>query len=235
MKITIIIPTFNEIKNGYIQKILPLLSEIKNIEVIVVDSFSKDGTIELVKKYGFRLIQIETNSRAIRLKVGIENATEEIIVLHHPRSLLSNDGLEYLKLNGEGWGAFKHQFDDNHPLLAFTSFWSNYIRGFRGIFYLDHCLYFEANLKAEVLKLPNVDIFEDTEICKILRRVSTPKLLPFPSTTSAIRFKSNGFIKQAILNQRLKMQYYLGFSHQKMNKSYEKNLKLNSKYEHPGS
>lgn len=235
MKLSIIIPTFNEIKNGYIQKIFPLLSEIKDIEVIVVDSNSNDGTKELTYKYGFQLVQSNTNSRAVRLKKGIETSKGEVIVLHHPRSVLTVDGLEYLKLYGQGWGDFRHQFDDNHPLLVFTSFWSNYIRGKRGIFYLDHCLYFEANLKVEVLKLSNVDIFEDTEICKILRKISSPKLLPFPSTTSAVRFKSNGVMKQAMLNQKLKIQYYLGFSHQKMNKNYEKNLKLNSKYDHPGS
>ena len=236
MKLSIIIPTFNEIKNDYIQKSFPLLHEIvqtepNQIEVLIVDSHSQDGTIELAKKYNFKVITCETTSRAYRLKLGIENSQGEKILLHHPRSLLTKQGLIFLKEHAKGWGAFTHKFDSSHPLLSFTSFWSNYIRGTRGIFYLDHCIYFERKFKEATLELPDLDIFEDTEICKILRSLGAPELLPFPSTTSAIRFKKNGVLKQAIMNQKLKIQYYLGVHHQKMNRDYEKNLKLNSEYE----
>lgn len=235
MKLSVIIPTFNELKNNYVQKSFPLLAELSDTEVIIVDSHSEDGTAELALKYGFNLIHSRTNSRAVRIKEGVKKSKGDIILLHHPRSLLTIDGLRYLIDYGKGWGAFKHQFDSQHWLLSFTSFWSNYGRGSRGIFYLDHCIFFERRMKGEIENLKEVDIFEDTEICKILRRISKPELLPFSSTTSAVRFNSNGVFKQAYLNQKLKIQYYLGTSHGKMNKNYEDKLNLNSKYESSGN
>lgn len=78
-------------------------------------------------------------------------------------------------------------------------------------------------------KIPNVDIFEDTEISYILRRHAKPKILNFESKTSSVRFQKNGFIKQSIINQYLKVLYHLKFSKKKMNRLYEKGLDLNKK------
>lgn len=230
-KLSVVIPTFNEIKNNYIQQSFPLLSKIADAEVIIVDSQSNDGTRELAKKYSFKILDCPTNSRALRLKIGIESSTGEIILLHHPRSLLSMQGLNYLKTIQSGWGAFKHSFDQTHFLLKFTSFWSNHVRGARGVYYLDHCIFLHKSLKNTALKLTDMDIFEDTELCKLLRQASKPSLLPFTCQTSAIRFLKNGVLRQAWLNQRLKIKYYLGTDHTQMNRDYEKNLKLNSDYE----
>ena len=50
MKLSIIIPCFNEINN--LEKIILKIHKQKNItkEIILVDDFSKDGTRELIKK-----------------------------------------------------------------------------------------------------------------------------------------------------------------------------------------
>ena len=230
--LSIIIPTFNELNNGIIQRTLKLLSEIEDIEVILVDSYSTDGTVELINSYPFKLIQTNTTSRAKRLNEGILAATHDMIILHHPRSILSSEGIEHLKSNKDiyTWGAFKHQFDKSHYLLKFTSWWSNFGRGSRGIFYLDHCIFAKKDILLQVGLIPEVDIFEDTEISIRLKQITKPTLLPYPSTTLAIRFTKNGIWKQALLNQKMKWQYYLKSDHKQMNKSYENGLNLNSNY-----
>ncbi len=225
-------PTFNEMKNDYIQKSFPLLAQLKNCEIIIVDSHSTDGTAELAKKYGFKLITVDTTSRARRLNIGIDHAQAPMILLHHPRSLLTLKGLQHLQEDKDLiWGAFTHQFDLKHYLLWFTSFNSNYLRGrLRGIFYLDHCIFAQKLLLEKSNKLPEIDIFEDTELCLRLRKLARPALIPFPAITSAIRFEKNGVWKQALRNQLLKFKYYFKADHTKMNQEYEKNLELNSKY-----
>lgn len=231
--LSIIIPTYNEIKNKMIQTSFPKLYELskssKDLEVLIIDSFSTDGTLELAKKYNFTISQIQTNSRGIRLNHGIEMALGEMIILHHPRSILSEKGITYLINNPQlKWGAFKHQFDRQHPLLKFTSFYSNYIRGRRGIFYLDHCIFSQKILLEKAGLVPEIEIFEDTELCLRLLKHSPGALLPYTSITSAIRFDKNGLIKQSLLNQAAKLKYYMNFNHQKINKIYEKNVNLNS-------
>ena len=55
------------------------------------------------------------------------------------------------------------------------------------------------------------------------------QLLPFISTTSAIRFTKNGLWTQALMNQILKLGFHIGVPHDTMNKIYERGLNLNSK------
>ena len=54
VKLSAVIITFNEEKN-----IRRCLDSIKNIadEIVVVDSFSQDDTVEICKPYGARIIQ----------------------------------------------------------------------------------------------------------------------------------------------------------------------------------
>lgn len=232
--ITVLVPTFNELQNGNkLPEILNLFDEITDIEVICIDSNSTDGTKELINKHNLKLIQTDTTSRAKRFNLGILEAKGSMILLHHPRSVLTKAGLDYLssKQDELTWGAFTHKFDLNHPILAFTSWYSNTIRPLRGIYYLDHCIFCQKELLLEVGMLPEVDIFEDSDLSKRLSLKSKPKRLPYISQTSAIRFKKNGIIYQCILNQVLKLKYYLRINHKKMNKSYETGLELNSTYD----
>jgi glycosyltransferase involved in cell wall biosynthesis len=232
--LSIIIPTFNEIKNGYIQKIFPLLKNTDGVEVICVDSNSTDGTVELINQFGFNLYKIDSTSRAARLNKGIAESSGEMILLHHPRSLLSVYALNELKEEQLElyWGAFTHKFDLDHKLLRFTSWYSNKIRGdLRKIFYLDHCIFARSEIFEDIGPIPEVDIFEDTEICKLLNTVCDPIRLEPISTTSAVRFSKNGIWTQAIKNQLLKWKYYFKVDHKKMNIEYEQKVNLNARYD----
>ena len=228
--ISIIIP----IKDGHVsdlcQSTIDIVEEnIPTAQIIVVNSgkpFSPTKSRVLVS-------EIQTNSRAQRINHGIDLAKNEMIILLHPRSALSLEGLNYIINNGKEltWGAFTHKFDKENPLLKFTSWYSNNVRGkIREIYYLDHCLYIRKSLLTKIGGLPDLDIFEDTALCERLRKESSSKLLPFVSTTSAVRFSKNGMLKQSILNQVLKLCYMLKLNNEQMNKVYEYGIELNSKY-----
>ena len=179
------------------------------------------------------LIETDITSRAGRLNEGVKHAKFDMVLLHHPRSIVQLDGLRILIQRSAElrWGAFTQQFDSQHPLLTFTSWYSNHIRGDRrGVYYLDHCLFAQKQLLLDVGLLPEIDIFEDTELCLKLRQQAKGERLPYVSQTSAIRFQSHGVYKQAINNQFLKWQYYFKRSDKVMNKSYESALQLNSQY-----
>jgi glycosyltransferase involved in cell wall biosynthesis len=231
--LSVIIPTFNEMNNGYLEKIFPLLRNTNEIEVICVDSNSTDGTREFILENKFKLLSTDTTSRAKRLNIGIKSAQGEMLLLHHPRSLLSVNAIATLKNDKElYWGAFTHRFDHKHFLLDFTSWWSNKWRGDkRHIFYLDHCFYIRKDILDDIGMIPEIDIFEDTELSLLLRSYCPPLRLDDISLTSSIRFKGNGVWKQAYTNQKLKWSYYFNRDHKKMNKDYEKNIALNSDYD----
>jgi len=231
--LSIVIPTLNESKTGYLSKILDTYIGVLNIEVICVDGGSQDDTISIIKQSTAKLIATDIGSRAGRLNAGIKHAKFDMVLLHHPRSLVDVEGIKALtNLTYEiRWGAFTHQFSISHPLLNFTSWYSNHIRGGqRGIYYLDHCVFAQKQLLLDVGLLPEIDIFEDTEICLRLKEQANPIRLPFISQTSAVRFQAYGVYRQALKNQYVKWLYYFKRSDKKMNRLYEKGIELNTEY-----
>jgi len=246
--LSVIIPTHNEDQNPYFLSNLKMLAKISNIEVICADGHSTDNTQSIIKEHSFvKLVTTSQNTRAARLNAGLLASTHPMVLFNHPRSQLSPEAFEFLKSthNQTIWGAFTHQFDMNHPLLKFTSWYSNHIRLKKShIAYLDHCIFCHKSLlfsKASQTDnksqsqnnstvLPMVDIFEDTELSLILRQKTSPILRPEVATTSAIRFQKNGLYRQALLNQALKAAYHLKLSKKLMNQIYEKGLSLNTKY-----
>ena len=71
------------------------------------------------------------------------------------------------------------------------------------------------------------DIFEDTELSKLLLGFGRPVRLAAVARTSAIRFNRNGLWRQAFLNQLMKLAYYLHLPPDRLNRIYEKGLHLN--------
>jgi glycosyltransferase involved in cell wall biosynthesis len=231
--ISIIVPTFNESKTDYLRPVLAQLTLLDDAEIFVIDGGSTDGTLDLLSGFKVNVEILPKSSRAARLKAGIKKSSGKLILLHHPRSLISAVSISsfqnWAKDKHGFWGGFTHKFDLNHPLLKFTSWYSNVIRCDRkSILYLDHCIFFDRELKDLAGLMPDVEIFEDTELSKIFSGHSKPMRLSGLSTTSAIRFEKNGIYRQALMNQFLKIAYLLKASHKAMNRLYEKGLGLNS-------
>jgi len=223
MTVSVVIPVY---ENGadWLPRILERLGEVEGLEVICAG----DGAAPEAE--GVRFVRVQNPSRGARLQTGIDAASHQTILLYHPRSLVPAEGLRWLvaRAGRARWGGFTHAFDWGHPLLRFTSWYSNHVRAARrGIVYLDHCIFFEKNLLTR--PIPPVEIFEDTELSLILRESGPPLIAPFLSTTSAVRFRTNGPWRQAMLNQSMKLSYLLGGSHRRMNARYERGLGLNSR------
>ena len=232
-RLSIVFSSLNEESNPFFVKSLERLSKHNACEVICVDGGSEDKTEQIVKDNGAKFISTNQNMRSERLNTGIKAALANLVLLHHPRSLIEDQGIEYLIDNAEKlkWGAFRHSFNNPNLALKITSWYSNQIRGkLKEIYYLDHCIYCQKEILEQAGLIDPVAIFEDTLLSKKLSKIAKPKLLVFKTTTSAIRFEQNGIFRQVLLNQYLKLKFQLGFSKDKMNQLYEKGIELNSKY-----
>ncbi len=231
--ISVVVPTFNEVKsNANLFSYLENLAKYFPAEVIVVDSQSQDGTWEKIPS-NCRKFSIDGKTRAERLNEGIRKANHPMVLLHHPRSRVDNEGIfELDKIAYEKiWGGFTHCFDHKHPILDFTSWYSNSVRlKYRKIVYLDHCLFFHKDLLSDGYSIDPVDIFEDTLISLELRKSGFPIKIRYKSQTSSARFLKNGILKQCLLNAGMKLGFYLKISPEKMNQIYEKGLSLNTEY-----
>lgn len=237
--ITLIFPTLDESQNPFIKESLNNLKEFKlqngsfPFEVIIssgTENLNFETPQEL--KDQIKVISSHKDSRSLRLKDGFDHAQTDIVILHHPRSVIDLESLKFL-LNQKDitWGGLTHQFDWTTPLLKFTSWYSNEVRlKLRNIIYLDHCFVVNKS-KIKQNFFPPDEIFEDTIISNNLYdQLGVPSLYPYASRTSSIRFQKNGLWFQSLLNQFLKVAFMIGLSHKTMNKIYEKGLELNSKF-----
>lgn len=79
MKVSAIVPTLNEA--GNIEKILEGIAGQNIDEILVVDGHSTDGTIELVRRSGYRLILQEGRGLGKAIMSGIRSTSGECIVI----------------------------------------------------------------------------------------------------------------------------------------------------------
>src|SRR3989344_1360477 len=80
MKISIIIPTYNDKDN--LEKCLSAIlnSSYKPYEVIVIDDASTDNSNEVVDKFGYKYIRLEKNSgQATARNAGVKIAKGDIL------------------------------------------------------------------------------------------------------------------------------------------------------------
>jgi glycosyltransferase involved in cell wall biosynthesis len=78
--VSIVIPTKNEA--GFLEKLLESIKNqsYKNIEVIVVDYKSDDGTVQIARSFGARVIEVSRKGVGYATHVGFENAKGDIII-----------------------------------------------------------------------------------------------------------------------------------------------------------
>lgn len=92
--ISVIIPNHNG--ESTIEKCLEATysSRYRNFEVIVVDDYSKDGSVEIIKKFPCKLIRLDKHSGASKARnVGAQNSSGEIFFFVDADCLLQEDTL----------------------------------------------------------------------------------------------------------------------------------------------
>ncbi len=230
--ISVIIPTLNELRHGMIEKALQRLqAESGDFEVIIVDAKSTDETKKVCVFYGFRVLELPNSNRAQRMNFGAKQSKGDIFLFHHPRSVLPKGAITSISRAFQDQEllacGFQHRFDQDHPLLRFTSWYSNQVRSRRGVIYLDHCYAVRKESFNQVGTFPNLEIFEDSILPQRISRLGKTRLLEDSVITSATRFRSGGIYRHALKNQLLKAAFHLGIHKNKLNSYYEAKNPLN--------
>jgi len=90
--VSVNIPTYNSDKTLEETLISVAGQTYKNIEIVVIDSFSKDRTLEIARKYGAKIFNAD--SLALARKVGVENSAGKYIFLVDSDQSLDKDTVE---------------------------------------------------------------------------------------------------------------------------------------------
>lgn len=151
VKWTLIVPTFNE--EDVLARCLASAADLAD-EILVVDSFSTDGTLAIAEKFGARVIQRSYENSASQKNWAIPQATHKWILLLDADEWLTpalHDELHHLKSTREANEAGFWIYRANHFLGKRVRY-----SGWQGdkvirLFQRDLCRYEEKHVHSEII------------------------------------------------------------------------------------
>ena len=210
-RITIIIPALNEA--GVIAKTIAGLPDSEQLEIVVVDGGSSDGTAAIAGKYGARVLACAP-SKAKQMNAGAAVARGDVLLFLHADTLLP-ENFEKMVLSaasrkGFGAGAFALGIDSAERGLRFIERMANWRARVLKMPYGDQALFVSRDLFNQIGGFADYPIMEDFDLVRRLKKKGKISILPDPVKTSPRRWKNFGILNTWILNQLIIAAYYMG-------------------------
>jgi rSAM/selenodomain-associated transferase 2 len=223
VKISIVIPTFNEA--GSIQdQVRRCLALNPPPEVIVADAGSHDGTALLAQGCGAITLACTRRGRAHQMNAGAAAAGGDALIFLHADVLLPQNAYtamqQALRDPALIGGAFRRRFDTPSLLLALGCRLAD-IRGrVCGIFLGDQAMFLRKSSFHRLGGFPPVRLFEDVALSRKMRQAGATRLLPEPVTASGRRFRREGNLLGLSRNLWLTLRYLTGADPESLARRY---------------
>jgi rSAM/selenodomain-associated transferase 2 len=224
MKLSVIIPALDE--SAELTETVRRARELVGIElgeIIVVDGGSADGTPELARGLGCRVLQAP-RGRGRQLAVGAGVASGEVVLfLHADTWLPSNAGTAIttaLMNPAVVGGGFWKRFRDPSWLMRGSRCrcWLRLVVAQRLMG--DQAIFARRADLVKVGGVPEWPLMEEFELCRRLRSVGRLVLAPATVTTSARRFRRHGVMRTYARMAWITLRYYCGTSVERLDEAY---------------
>ena len=227
MTISIIIPVLNEEKN--LERLLPYLKEYggENVrEILVVDGGSKDSSIRVAVEN--EVIAFSSKRcRASQMNAGAARAIGDVFYFVHADSLppksYAKDILDSINA-GHLVGCYRFKFDSPRTLLKINSYFTRFdrimCRGGDQTLYVKRKVFEEFDGYNEKFR-----IMEEYDFIKRVRRKYRFRIIPDDVIVSARKYEENSYIKVNFANLVVFTMYRLGYSQDRMLRTYYRLLR----------
>ena len=228
LKISIIIPVLNEANT--IAPVISTARNAENVEIIVADGGSSDGTVEIAQSLGVRVISTAPG-RSTQMNAGAIAATGDILLFLHadthlPRGYDSAARQALAKPSSVG-GAFELKIDARRLCLRLVEIGVNCRSHFFQMPYGDQAIFLLSATFDKIGGFPDLPLMEDFEFVRRLKKQGRIEIVPQPVLTSARRWQQVGVLKTTIINQIVIIAYFLGVSPNRLGEWY-RGKKINS-------
>lgn len=220
-RLSVVIPTLNEAEA--LPRTLERALHGEDIEIIVADGGSHDGTRERAAEAGAVVLEVG-GGRAAQLNAGAERATGRHLLFLHADTLLP-DGYadtvrQTLKNPAVVAGAFRFRTDGEGLGIRLVE-WGTNLRSAAGRRpYGDQALFLEKRVFEELNGFPELPIMEDFEFVRCLRRRGRIVTVADAVITSARRWRCLGPLRTTLRNQLMVLGYRAGVSPERLTRWY---------------
>jgi rSAM/selenodomain-associated transferase 2/rSAM/selenodomain-associated transferase 1 len=222
-RISVIIPALNEADT--ITATLSTLANKAGLEIIVVDGGSKDGTPDLARSYGVK-VMTTAPSKARQMNAGAKTASGEILLFLHADTQLPEHFAESIISavydHGAVAGAFQLCIDSDAKGLRFIERVANWRSRHLQAPYGDQGIFVTKALFHKIGGYPDMTIMEDYEFIRRLRQKDQIVTLNESVKTSPRRWLRFGILKTWLINQIIIVAYHLGVSPQRLSDWYRR-------------
>ena len=221
--ISIVIPTLNEAEN--LAATLASTESSVDLEIIVVDGDSSDGTTEVAKSFGVRLLTAAAG-RARQANAGGLAARGEVLFFLHGDTCLPR-GFERYVLNimekpGVVAGAFTLGIDGPEFGFRIIEILANFRSSVWQMPYADQGIFLRKELFRALGGFPDMVLMEDFVLMQRLRKRGKVIIAPVAVKTSARRWREVGLLKTTLINQAVLLGYFLGSSPERLARWYRR-------------
>jgi rSAM/selenodomain-associated transferase 2 len=224
--ISVIIPTRNE--RYELGNTIHSIGMDPAVEIIVADGGSRDGTQELAAQVADRVVNA-TAGRASQLNAGARHASGEILVFLHADTSLPAGALRAIRTcltdPRNAGGAFRMNVDSGRGSLRLISWGINMRSRWFGLPYGDQAIFVRRSWFEELRGFRSLDIMEDVDFVRRLRRKGRVALLDLEVRTSERRWQINGVCRTTLVNWAAISMYALAIKPEKIRHFYDAHLR----------
>jgi rSAM/selenodomain-associated transferase 2 len=220
--LSIIIPALNEAHS--IGATLDAARELRGrVEVIVVDGGSRDGTIEILRGRGARIVESE-RGRGLQMHAGACAARGDVLWFLHADTTPPADAVERIaEALGDArvaGGNFRVLFGGERAAARFLTWLYPRLR-MLGLCYGDSGIFVRREIYERIGGFKPFPIFEDLDLVRQLRREGRMAHVPATVVTSSRRFEGRSFALTFARWSALQTLYWLGVHPRRLGRMYE--------------
>jgi rSAM/selenodomain-associated transferase 2 len=210
---SIIIPTFNEAER--IGTTLARCVGTPETETIVVDGGSDDTTCQVASELGVQVFST-TRGRSRQMNYGASRASGDTLLFLHADTQLPTDFNEHVSRvlrNPEiSAGAFSLRIEGESRSLRIIELGIRIRSRFFHLPYGDQALFLRRNTFSALDGFKEIEIMEDLELVRRLKRIGRIEVVQASVLTSARRWNQFGILKTTVINQVAIAAYLAGVS-----------------------
>jgi len=216
VKLSVVIPTLDE-AGQIAQAVASAVGE--DVEVLVVDGGSSDGTPERARMAGARVLH-SPPGRARQLGVGVQEARGDAVLFLHADTQLA-PGWQAAVRGALGdpavsGGAFRLRLAERGLRFRLIEWGTGLRVALLGLPYGDQALFVRRSVLEAAGGVPQVPILEDLDLAREIGRRGRRVQLALPATTSARRYQLRGVARTVWRNLLAAAGWFLGVDRQRL-------------------